>query len=246
MVYATCTLSPWENEYVLTEFLSHRSDVEVKPIEMQHKHSPGLSSWQGVHFDASLTKTIRLWPHQNNTGGFFVALLEKKRIDVAEKNKMVIEPGVFPALSSADYDLLQQALWHFGISLDALSDYRFYSTKKGIVMCSADHSMANTVRLDATGLLFLKGRNRFAKLTTGAACQVAPLATKNKVYLQADQLKCFMQRETITLSASQCMDCENHSYVLVYGGGYGVGIGWFRQQNEVFSLQSFYPKSLAL
>ena len=39
--------------------------------------SPGLTTWQGQSFHPSLANALRVWPHQNDTGGFFIAVLEK-------------------------------------------------------------------------------------------------------------------------------------------------------------------------
>jgi len=40
------------------------------------EHSPGLTEWDGEAFDSSLANAARIYPHQNDTGGFFVAKLE--------------------------------------------------------------------------------------------------------------------------------------------------------------------------
>jgi 16S rRNA C967 or C1407 C5-methylase (RsmB/RsmF family) len=43
------------------------------------KLAPGLESWQGRSLAPELRQAVRLYPHWNDTGGFFVALLEKSR-----------------------------------------------------------------------------------------------------------------------------------------------------------------------
>ena len=245
LLYATCTLSPWENEHVLTDLMQDRSDVVIKPISMQHMHSTGILSWRGVDFDPRVKHSVRLWPHQNNTGGFFVALLEKKT-DTVMQDSGSVATARLPELTDADRGLLASSLAHFGIALPSLGDCHFYSTKKGIVMCSVQHGVASTIKLDATGMLFLKGRNRFAKLTTAAACYVASLVNKNKIDLKADQARAFMRREDVMLDFKQCSHCQNHAYVLIYSEGFGLGIGWLQQQDDRCILNSFYPKSLAL
>jgi len=40
------------------------------------EHAPGLTEWDGEAFDDSMRKAKRIYPHHNDTGGFFCAKLE--------------------------------------------------------------------------------------------------------------------------------------------------------------------------
>jgi NOL1/NOP2/sun family putative RNA methylase len=78
MVYATCTFRPEENEYVIDRLLSALPDIEVMDVEVPgFAFSPGLDAWNGQTFGQRCRKTMRIWPQQNDTGGFYVAVLEK-------------------------------------------------------------------------------------------------------------------------------------------------------------------------
>lgn len=78
IVYATCTYAPEENEMVVNAALTAEPGLRIAPIEMPGLvHSPGLTAWEGVRLRDELAQTMRIWPHQNDTGGFYVALLEK-------------------------------------------------------------------------------------------------------------------------------------------------------------------------
>lgn len=77
LVYSTCTYAPEENEMVLDEVLEEGS-VEVLDISVPFPHSPGLTSWQGNTLHPDLKKAIRIYPHQVNAGGFFIARLRKR------------------------------------------------------------------------------------------------------------------------------------------------------------------------
>lgn len=77
VVYATCTFAPEENECVLDEILGDRG--EIVPFDIPGLvHSPGLQSWQGRTFRSDIQHAQRYYPHQNNTGGFFVARIKVK------------------------------------------------------------------------------------------------------------------------------------------------------------------------
>src|SRR6056297_1067895 len=75
VVYSTCTFAPEENEAVVDHVLD-REDCEVVPFELALDHDPGLTEWDGETYDQSLSRAVRIYPHQNDTGGFFVAKLE--------------------------------------------------------------------------------------------------------------------------------------------------------------------------
>jgi 16S rRNA C967 or C1407 C5-methylase (RsmB/RsmF family) len=80
IVYATCTYAPEENEAIIDAVLR---DVGPDALQLRPARpggfigSPGLTEWQGQSFHPSLANALRIWPHQNDTGGFFVAVLEK-------------------------------------------------------------------------------------------------------------------------------------------------------------------------
>ncbi|MFB6268046.1 MAG: RsmB/NOP family class I SAM-dependent RNA methyltransferase [Halodesulfurarchaeum sp.] len=75
VVYSTCTFAPEENEGVVDTVLSE-TDARVVPFDVPLEHSPGITAWDGHEFDAGLEAAKRFYPHQNDTGGFFVAKLE--------------------------------------------------------------------------------------------------------------------------------------------------------------------------
>ncbi|WP_436343858.1 RsmB/NOP family class I SAM-dependent RNA methyltransferase [Natronorubrum sp. FCH18a] len=75
VVYSTCTFAPEENEAVVQHALEEES-CRVVDFDIGLEHSPGLTAWEGETFDPSLERAIRIYPHQNDTGGFFVAKLE--------------------------------------------------------------------------------------------------------------------------------------------------------------------------
>lgn len=74
VVYATCTFAPEENEAVVDA----AEGFVVEPVSVRGLHvSPGVTSWAGQTFRPDLVHAVRLWPHHNDTGGFFVAVLRR-------------------------------------------------------------------------------------------------------------------------------------------------------------------------
>ena len=75
VVYSTCTFAPEENENVLDHVLS-TEDCRVVDYDLPLDHEDGVTSWRDDEFDPSVAKSKRVYPHQNDTGGFFTAKLE--------------------------------------------------------------------------------------------------------------------------------------------------------------------------
>ncbi len=76
LVYSTCTYSPEENESVV-QFLLENRPAEIKPIALNLLHSPGLDHWKETSYDPSIKHCWRIYPHQLDTVGFFLARVRK-------------------------------------------------------------------------------------------------------------------------------------------------------------------------
>jgi NOL1/NOP2/sun family putative RNA methylase len=75
VVYSTCTFAPEENEAVLDHVLE-AEDCRVVSADLPLDSEPGVTEWEGETYDDSVAHAHRVYPHQNDTGGFFVAKLE--------------------------------------------------------------------------------------------------------------------------------------------------------------------------
>jgi NOL1/NOP2/sun family putative RNA methylase len=75
VVYSTCTFAPEENEAVL-DYVLDEVDCEIVDYDLPLAHAPGITEWQDDTFDPSVTNAKRIYPHHNDTGGFFCAKLE--------------------------------------------------------------------------------------------------------------------------------------------------------------------------
>jgi NOL1/NOP2/sun family putative RNA methylase len=74
IVYSTCTFAPEENEGVLDYVLVEES-CRLVALDLPLDSSPGVTEWDGQKYDPSVTQARRIYPHQNDTGGFFCAKL---------------------------------------------------------------------------------------------------------------------------------------------------------------------------
>ncbi|MDG1545111.1 MAG: RsmB/NOP family class I SAM-dependent RNA methyltransferase [Candidatus Poseidoniia archaeon] len=77
IIYSTCTFAPEENEHVVNAILETQS-IKLKNINIKNlKTGKGLTSWKNHTYDKELQKCARIWPHHNDTDGFFIARIEK-------------------------------------------------------------------------------------------------------------------------------------------------------------------------
>ena len=63
--------------FVVSEILREES-IDLKRINLKGlKTGKGITEWNGQRYDNEVEKCMRIWPHQNDTDGFFVARMEK-------------------------------------------------------------------------------------------------------------------------------------------------------------------------
>lgn len=75
VIYSTCTFAPEENEAVVDAVLS-AEQCKVLDVSCPLESRSGIREWQGATYASRLGKTHRIWPHLNDTGGFYLAVLE--------------------------------------------------------------------------------------------------------------------------------------------------------------------------
>jgi NOL1/NOP2/sun family putative RNA methylase len=74
VVYSTCTFAPEENEAVL-DYVLGEEECRVVDVDLPVTTRPGVTEWQGRRFDDAVRRAHRIYPQDNDTGGFFCAKL---------------------------------------------------------------------------------------------------------------------------------------------------------------------------
>mgnify|MGYP006299735229 CR=1 FL=1 len=79
LVYSTCTQEPAENEVMVSEFLKKHEDATLQTLPLDIVRSDAITEWEGEQLHPDIHKCIRIYPQDNDSEGFFVAKLRKKR-----------------------------------------------------------------------------------------------------------------------------------------------------------------------
>lgn len=242
IVYSTCTYAPEENERVIDRALGEFGpDVRLLPARIDGlEFSSGLTEWDGETYDSSLELAMRIWPHQNDTGGFFVAVLEK--IQSADSEHRVEISTRSPHEARARW--INLIFDRFGIPRNVYADWRFHEpNRKYLFVTPADHEPISEPEPVSDGMPFIRTALRFPKLTTAASRVVGPHASKNVVDATAEQAQAFVSREEFTLSDTQLDLVTETGYILVRHRDMILGVGIYFEDGRRVS--SMFPKVLS-
>lgn len=78
MVYATCTYDPAENEAIV-DFLLKNREAELFPVDLRLPCEPGITEWKNESYEKVLRRSLRFYPHQLDSVGFFMAKIGRRR-----------------------------------------------------------------------------------------------------------------------------------------------------------------------
>ncbi len=247
IVYASCTHAPEENEAVVDALLREagRDALRLVPAKVEgFQTSEGLRTWEGETYDESLRLALRIWPHQNDTGGFFVALLEKTGGQPSSAGPC----GVIPASPNPFGSWLKILKDRFGMPAETFRPYTFFRrSARELRVVNREHLPPLQPEPEATGMVFMRTQSKYPKLTTAAAMVFGKRAERNRIELDARQIQSYMQRQDVLLHPGQTRSCTGIGYVLVHYRGVEFGVALYLpgEQGRGERIRSLYPKAWA-
>jgi NOL1/NOP2/fmu family ribosome biogenesis protein len=181
-----------------------------------------------------LAGALRVWPHANDTGGFFVAVLEKLSEDPVAAELHSPEPAPEGLYRGPVVD-------RFGLPEEALEGWVvFRANARRLHLAPADLAVPAPLRPEAVGLPFLHTRMSRPQLTSAAARLLGPWATQNVVELTPEQAAAYEHRIALSLEVDQRAAVTGDGLVLVCHQGITLGLGLARAGR----LSSLVPKRL--
>lgn len=72
VVYSTCTITPIENEAVVSK-ISEETELDLEDISTDAEHVRGVKEFEDQKFGEQMEKTVRVYPHHLNSGVIYVA-----------------------------------------------------------------------------------------------------------------------------------------------------------------------------
>ncbi len=244
IVYSTCTYAPEENEAVIDYILKKfDGSVHMLPIQLKGlEYSQGITAWNGQKFSDELKYSIRIWPHQNDTGGFFVALIKK----VAKSFKYYSYPETSHNwLEEKPMDLLNHIEQLFGIDKTRFSDYVFYRKgKKRLNIVSRNHRWwPSKPDVKSVGIPFVKLQLSPPKLSTEATGIFGTWARKNIINVNKKMLESYLMSKEFEVGLSNMESCSEKGYVLIKYKNIPCGIGFLeRKLPGRWLVKSLFPK----
>ena len=78
LVYSTCSLEPEENEGVIDYLVKKFPNAEIINVKLPGlKTSPPVMEFSKKTYHSQIKNTLRIWPQDNDTEGFYVAKIKK-------------------------------------------------------------------------------------------------------------------------------------------------------------------------
>ncbi|KAF9765015.1 Multisite-specific tRNA:(cytosine-C(5))-methyltransferase [Nosema granulosis] len=127
IIYSTCSLNPLENECVVQNIVLNENLEIVDPftyidndvVSKDFFIKRGLKKWDVGEFkhkslsvspttkEIHLDRCLRIYPHDFNTGGFFITLLRKKNKNTVEYKKTTPKPLFKDVSQEESYKILE-------------------------------------------------------------------------------------------------------------------------------------------
>lgn len=216
IVYATCTINPWENEWVVSYILNKYSDyLTLENVAINNKTS-GVTHRQDETLlsEEDAQKVARFWPHIQHTGWFFIALFKKTKetLEVSDKPQKTTESQLL--LSDDLQEKITEILFNdYNIELPK-DQYFFVSTQKQVYVTTKDYLLLhNKIHIEKAGVpIFKWNNNKELRPLHGLWNILGHLATKNVIQLDDTSLQRYSDGYDLT---TDILPTTSHAYVIV-------------------------------
>ncbi len=239
IVYCTCTFAPEENELVVADALaSMDGQVRLLPARLPGVEiSPGVTEWDGQALPDELALTGRLWPHAHDTGGFFVAVLEK----------LTDTPDIEPVPEIGDGGepraLVGDVAERFGIAPEVFAPWHYLRQDNELYVASPHLRLAKQPLTWQTGMLFGRQMTEVAKWSVPAALRFGRHATRSIVPLTQEQAQGYLDRDVFRVEAEQVAGVTPGYVILAHDAiPLGMGLLLAPEADKPWRIRSLFPR----
>ena len=203
IVYSTCSLDPNENEAVVQSLIS-RYPFKILDIPdiAGIRFRPGLTQYGDRAFDESLAKTRRVTPWENDTQGFYVAVLEKTdempdRLAQQDPNAPRVDTRTAqdPEIAA----ILDNIERYYGITPDRFAHFRFLLTPRA-VYCLDGHWTSIVDGFQRAGICLAKRRGGIWRLSHSMIQRFSSDITRNMITLDEDRMRTICETGEVDVS----------------------------------------------
>ncbi|MEE2644737.1 MAG: RsmB/NOP family class I SAM-dependent RNA methyltransferase [Myxococcota bacterium] len=241
VVYSTCTFAPEENELVLQRALDRFGweRVEVERVDLgAFKRAQGLDHWAGLDLPPALRAAVRVYPHLNNSGGFFLASI-RRRGDAEAANALPFSGG---ALDCEEEQLLRSRLrGAFGLSEQALDAFRLYQSSRRAVSAINRGHLVFGGEQEIFGFPLVQSKGRFPRLSAAGAKLLGHHAELQVRLPNREAADLFFQRVPQPVK-----DPGWRGQAIVTFEGAPLALGIVTERAGELVLESHFPKSRML
>ena len=210
LVYSTCTLTPEENEFVISKILD-KYPVEIQDIELPIHSHEALLKFSDMEFHPSISKARRIVPWEVDSDGFFIAKLKKfdETISPASLNLAEGEKKFINHNHKELKNLLFDTAKRFGIEVEVFSQYKYIKNRNDIFFVDKQWDMNNLSVFERIGTNFgVIDKSGDITLNTQAAQVLQNFITKNTFYIETrDELKKYLEGGIIKRASSLSGQC---------------------------------------
>lgn len=226
LVYSTCTFSLEENEHVIQKFIERHPEYKIEKVKSHESFQQGILKGSANPL-LELQQTVRLWPHQIEGEGHFIAVLHKQDGKEVKKHKLVQSRVTKQELKW----FRQFAKKHLTFVPKGM--YTFFGNE--LYITPKDMISMNGLRIKRAGWhLGTNKRNRFEPSHALAlALKADQIITTYPLSLEKENLQKYLQGETFPAEG------EKGWYVLMVDH---YPLGWGKIANAV--MKNHYPKGL--
>ena len=226
LVYSTCTFSPEENEGVVSQFLQKHPNFEIEDVLAYEGFGRGRKEWVSAPAPG-IEKTFRLWPHQLQGEGHYIAVLRKIDGEVPGIRKFV--------KTSVDQKLLKNYFQFTEENLIETPTGEFQLFGEQLYLVPKDMLSLENLKVFRPGwhLGSIK-KNRFEPSHALALSLSRSLVKQNwSLHMDSREIFAYLKGESLQADGPK-------GWYLVDVDGYSIG--WGKLSDQL--LKNHYPKGL--